>query len=306
MRSLTIDMGGPVHVADFGGPGGTFVLVHGLGGSYVDWLGVGPELAERARVIAPDLIGHGKTPLGERSAAIPMQVRLLDRLIDELAGGSATLVGNSMGGLVSILEAADSPHRVAALVLVDPAVPPAPGVPLDPITEQLFAAYDTPGIGESLLAELTRSIGVDAAFEQAIAYICADPARISPDLLDAELAMARQRALDPSADRAFLEAARSMLAILWHDPKVFRTALAKVEAPTLVVQGGKDRLVLPSAIQALGADHPGWEVRFLPEVGHAPMLEDPVGFLDIALPWLDQNGLVERTTERVPGGRDGR
>ena len=55
-----------------------------------------------------------------------------------------------MGGLISLLEAAESPDRVAALVLVDPALPAWVDV-LDPVVVQLFAAYATPGVGEALL-----------------------------------------------------------------------------------------------------------------------------------------------------------
>jgi pimeloyl-ACP methyl ester carboxylesterase len=50
LESRFIDLGGPVHFADFGGDGPTMVLVHGLGGSAVNWMAVGPGLATRARV----------------------------------------------------------------------------------------------------------------------------------------------------------------------------------------------------------------------------------------------------------------
>src|SRR5439155_6364582 len=78
--SRTIDLDGPVHYADFGGDGPTMVLVHGLGGSFVDWAAVGPDLAGRARVVAPDLAGFGHTPLDGRSASVEANRDLLDRL----------------------------------------------------------------------------------------------------------------------------------------------------------------------------------------------------------------------------------
>src|SRR5437879_4560738 len=106
MRSRTIDLDGPVHYADFGGTGPTLVLVHGLGGSHVNWLAVAPVLARRARVLAVDLAGFGRTPLGERSADVHTNRVLLDRFLDAVAAGSAVLVGNSMGGLLAMMEAA--------------------------------------------------------------------------------------------------------------------------------------------------------------------------------------------------------
>jgi len=106
MRSYTIDLDGPIHYADFGGTGPTLVLVHGLGGSYVNWLAVAPALARSGRVLALDLAGFGRTPLGERSAGVHANRVLLDRFLETVAPGPAILVGNSMGGLVAMMEAA--------------------------------------------------------------------------------------------------------------------------------------------------------------------------------------------------------
>src|SRR5438132_975051 len=82
------------------------VLVHGLGGSHANWLAVGAGLAAHARVLAPDLPGFGRTPLAGRSARVRANVELLDRLLDAVDGRPAVLVGNSMGGLIAMVEAA--------------------------------------------------------------------------------------------------------------------------------------------------------------------------------------------------------
>src|SRR5438067_1946581 len=112
MRSRTVDLGGPVHFADFGGSGPTMVLVHGLGGSHLNWLAVGPALAARARVLAPDLAGFGRTPLAGRSAHVRANAQLLDRFIDAVAEGPATLIGNSMVGVHAMI------GRIAAPALL--------------------------------------------------------------------------------------------------------------------------------------------------------------------------------------------
>src|SRR2546427_12801319 len=98
MRSRTIDLDGPVHYADFGGTGPTLVLVHGLGGSHVNWLAGAPVLARRARGLAVGLVGFGRAPLGERSADVDRDRVLLERLLHPVAPAAARLGGDSMGG----------------------------------------------------------------------------------------------------------------------------------------------------------------------------------------------------------------
>jgi len=295
MESRTIDLDGPVHYADFGGTGPTMVLVHGLGGSFVDWTAVGPDLAERARVVAPDLAGFGNTPLDGRSASVEANRDFLDRFIEVIASEPVALVGNSMGGLISILEAGASPERVAAMVLVDPAVPPVPGEPLDPVTEQLFTAYDTPGIGESFLRLMVEALGLEETFDQMMAYICADATRIDLRLREQQLAMARERLAQPWADQAFLEAARSLLGMLWHDPSRFWEALDRAATPALVLEGELDRLVLVGAAREIARRRPDWTLRVMPGIGHVPMMEDPAGVVEAVTNWLEEQGFLEAT-----------
>jgi len=133
------DLGGPVHWVDLGGPsdGPLLVCVHGLGGSHVNWLALAPLLTPTCRVVALDLAGFGRTRGHGRSTSVQANADLVHRFltevteVTEVTGGPAILVGNSMGGLVTALEAASHPEEVAGVVLVGPALPsavPAPGV----------------------------------------------------------------------------------------------------------------------------------------------------------------------------------
>ena len=128
-RSRIGDLDGPVHWVDFGPTTGSgdveapLVLVHGLGGSHLNWVQVAPALAEIRRVIAIDLAGFGLTPGAGRDLSVRANAALLGRFIREELGGRSVLVGNSMGGMVSLLLAAAEPDVVAGLVLVDPSVP---------------------------------------------------------------------------------------------------------------------------------------------------------------------------------------
>src|SRR5215210_5383514 len=124
-ESRTVDLGGPVHYVDFGGPeqAPTVVLVHGLGGSHLNWDLFAPLLRPHARVLALDLPGFGRSEPGDRRTTVQDNVKVLDRFLREVAGSPAVLVGNSMGGMISILQAAGSPQTVSGLVLLDAAVP---------------------------------------------------------------------------------------------------------------------------------------------------------------------------------------
>ena len=109
-----MDLDGPVSWVDHGGPDGgqLVVAVHGLGGSHANWHDLAPLLTRSHRVVAVDLAGHGRTPRAGRSASIPANCGLLGRFLSHVDDRPAVLLGNSMGGALSLLHAAAHPtHR---------------------------------------------------------------------------------------------------------------------------------------------------------------------------------------------------
>jgi 3-oxoadipate enol-lactonase len=103
----------------WGSPGAPpLVLLHGLGEGAANWDGVAPAFAQRRRVYAPDLRGHGRSDRpGDYSAEL-MAADVLG-FLDALALGRVDLIGHSMGGLVGYLLAGDHPERVRRLILED-------------------------------------------------------------------------------------------------------------------------------------------------------------------------------------------
>jgi pimeloyl-ACP methyl ester carboxylesterase len=289
MRRRTIDVGGPTSVADFGGSGPVMVLVHGLGGSHVNWMRLGPVLAEGARVLAPDLPGFGYTPPAGRSVGVQANAAWLDRFLRQVAGAPAILIGNSMGGLVSILEAGTQPDRVAGLVLLDPALPLAPREPRDAQVVLAFAAYSTPGIGELFVRRRARALGPEGLVRETLALCCIDPSRVPDEVVEAHVAVLRDRIRMPWANPAVLRAARSMIRLLLRRRR-FRDLLERVRAPTLLVNGEGDRLVKLAAARVASEVRPDWTFRPLEDVGHTPQLEDPERTAAEIRSWLEGPG----------------
>ena len=260
-------------------------MVHGLGGAAVNWLAVGPELAKHHRTFALDLAGFGRTPLFHRSAALGANAELVHRFIEDVIGEPVILMGNSMGGHIAILVAADHPQWVSRLILVDPAVPGEHIRRVDPATLGVVAALSLPGLAEIVFDRRARNLGPEGLVKRTINLVMADPSRVDGDLLEAHVQLIRERSnLGRQNSRAFTQAIRS-LGLRRADPR-FWARMNKVEAPTLVIHGELDRLIPLSAARDLIRRRPDWTLEIFEGVGHVPMMETPDRFLKVVNQWL--------------------
>ena len=285
MRHKVIDVGGPVHYLDFGGDGSPLLMVHGLGGSALNWMAVGPGFAQHHHALALDLAGFGQTPLYNRSAAVGGNSELVRRFIDEVVGEPVTLMGNSMGGHISVLVAAAHPEQVTRLVLVDPAVPGVHVRRPEPAMLGMMAALSVPGLAETLLDRRARSLGPEGLVKATLALVCADPSRVSRDVVDAHVQLTRERAtLGGQNNRALLQATRS-IGLRMADPRFWLKART-VKAPTLVIHGELDHVIPLAAATELVRRVPGWKLKVLEGVGHVPMMETPNLLMDVVNEFL--------------------
>jgi pimeloyl-ACP methyl ester carboxylesterase len=290
-RSRWIDLDGPVHYLDFGGPvdGPVVIAVHGLGGSAVNWSAVAPMLTDRCRVLAPDLAGHGLTRSLGRGTAVAANVALLHRFVESVASGPVILIGNSMGGMISLLEAAREPARVAGLILVDAALPFVPTRP-DPAVTVLFAMYATPVLGGMLMYR-RRRMSPDAAVASTLSLCCVDVSRVPADVVAEHVAVARRRAKFTDIDRDFLAAARSVMTTTGYlGGGPYRRAIRSIGAPVLMLHGARDRLVPVAAARDAARRNPSWSLVVLPDLGHVPQLEAPAATGKEILDWLGSAG----------------
>jgi pimeloyl-ACP methyl ester carboxylesterase len=305
----TTDLGGPVHYVDFGGASGAarVVLVHGLGGSHLNWCLLAPRLVGEVRVLAVDLVGFGLTHPEGRAATVQTAAVMLDRFVREVAGAPAILVGNSMGGMASIMQAVANPGAVAGLVLIDPVLPLVGGVRPDRLVATMFMLYAIPGIGERYLAQRRAAVAPRELVRQILDLCCVDPTRVPQDLVAASVALAEERMAVPGLDAAFLSAARSLL---WVSARRGRywAAMRAVESPVLLLHGEKDRLVSVRSAREAAARNPDWRFEVLSDVGHVPQLEVPGAVADLILDWLGTEGATaaRRAAEPTAGSGTGK
>jgi pimeloyl-ACP methyl ester carboxylesterase len=298
VQTLTTDLDGPLTYADHGGPadGPALVLVHGLGASHLSWLSLAERLVATHRVLAVDLVGFGHSEPLTRRSAVEGNRDVLARFVRQVVRGPATLVGNSMGGMVAALTAHAHPAIVEALVLVNPALPgtlhPRALRTVDPRLAMHFALYNLPGVGARAMRLRRQRLTPRQQVTELLAGVCADPGRIDPRLVDLLVSLAESRRAYPWSDEAFLEAQRSVMRHLTTGRKRYLELLSGLRQPILLVHGDQDRLIDVGAARALAPRNPAIQLVVLPGVGHAPQLEAPDALAAAILGWhagaLDQ------------------
>jgi pimeloyl-ACP methyl ester carboxylesterase len=296
-RSQWVDLDGPVHYVDHGGPshGPLLLCVHGLGGSVVNWSALAPRLTDVVRVVAVDLCGFGHTRAVGRSAAVRSNQQLLNRFLTEVVDGPAILVGNSMGGLITTLQAHEHPETVAGAVLIDPALPMVVGARPDPLVTAMFAMYVVPPVGRAALQVRRRRSPEQAAMDL-LRLCCVDTARVPSAVLEQHVVLAHLRRTYDEIDDAILEAARSLMWVLARRRR-HAALLADMPGPVLLLHGDKDRLVPVASARAAAKANPTWRFEVAEGVGHVPQLEAPGWTAEHILDWLvtDARAAAART-----------
>jgi pimeloyl-ACP methyl ester carboxylesterase len=258
--STFIDVAGlPAHVRDEGPRDDPtpIVLLHGTSDSLHTWGGWTEVLAGERRVIRVDLPGFGLTgPVPDGDYRVERYVDFVGELLDTLGVRRFVVVGNSFGGWVAWETALAHPDRVAALVLVDSA-----GYPLESQSVPIgFRVARVPGLNRLLRSILPRGL-VDSSVRNTYG----DPTRVTEELVDRYYELTLR-----DGNRAAL--AQRFADGRWaEDPGRIR----QLQLPTLVLWGGRDRLIPLHYGERFHRDIAGSELVVFPELGHVPQEEDP-------------------------------
>lgn len=259
----------PLYVRDEG-QGEPVLLLHGLGGDHTVWDYQIPPMAASYRILAPDLRGHGRSPLPEGARYTFGELEGdVQKLLEDRTVGPAHLVGLSGGGLLALRLVLDDPGRFRTLAL--------------------FGALGhmdnhTRAVGQNW-ADTLRDEG-PAAYSRRLAMDL-----FAPDWLEAHMDLA-ERIAQSQEERDLKGVVQWALAMKDFD---VRSRLGKIRTPTLILHGLDDNVVDPSHARLLRQAIPGSEVRLFPNTGHLIPIERPDETAQILLDWF-----ARHATQRVP------
>jgi pimeloyl-ACP methyl ester carboxylesterase len=248
------------------------ILIHGTSASLHTWEGWASALRSQHRVVSFDLPGFGLTgpaPTGDYSAEA--NVRFMRALLDRLDIQHCVLAGNSLGGNIALETAYALPDRVDELVLVDSGGYPtvSTSVPIG------FRVARIPGLNRLMQSMLPRGL-----IESSLRNVYGDPAKVTPALVDRYF------------DMTLREGNRSALLQRFGQTNFGSQSsrIATLKLPTLIIWGGRDRLIPPENAEHFHRDIAGSRLVVFGDLGHVPQEEDPARTVAALENFLDTAG----------------
>ena len=251
------------------------LLLHGTGASLHTWEGWAAALKGKKRVIRIDLPGFGLTgPFAGQYASDDYRgdsyARFVLDLLDALDVPRASIGGNSLGGEVAWRAVVMAPQRFDKLILVD-----ASGYAFAPDELPLgFRIARVPllnRIGETLLPR--------ALVAATLRSVYGDPTRVNDDMIERYFELALRQ-----GNRHALGLRLQQLEMGEHAERI-----KTINRPTLVLWGGRDRLIPPINAQRFAADIHGAKLLLFDNLGHVPQEEDPARTAAAVLEFLESD-----------------
>ncbi|MFJ6088303.1 alpha/beta fold hydrolase [Streptomyces sp. NPDC092369] len=266
MQETTYDVDGKkIFVAETG-DGPPVVMLHGGGpgaSGVSNYTRNIAELAERYRVIVPDMPGYGRSSKGVDSAdPVGYLSRHIRGLLDELGLDKAHLVGNSYGGACALRLALDTPHRVDRMLLMGPAgVGTTRTVPTRG-ARSLLTYYTGEGPSRLKLETFIRN------------YLVFNAASVPDSAIEDRY----QASIDPeviASPPTKLPSGPGALRILWKSDFTRDPRLSRLSVPTLVLWGAEDKVNRPSGARMLADRMPNCDLYMVANTGHWVQFEQP-------------------------------
>jgi pimeloyl-ACP methyl ester carboxylesterase len=252
------------------GEGPAVVLIHGITSSSRTWRSVMPALAERYTVIAPDLLGHGRSAKPRGDYSLGAYASGIRDLLVALEVPRATIVGHSLGGGVAMQFAYQFPDRIERLVLVDSGG-------LGGEVSLMLRAATLPG-AEYVIPVLASS-PVRSAGAAVASVLSRVGLRASADVRG--LAEGFESLADADARRAFVHTARSVIDPAGQRVDASDRLYLSEHIPSLIVWGERDRMIPVQHGHDAHALMPHSRLQTFPNAGHFPFNDDPARFVEL-------------------------
>ncbi|CAM3997926.1 alpha/beta fold hydrolase [Tsukamurella strandjordii] len=260
----------------------TVLLLHGITRSLDDWDPQFEALSGEFRLVALDLPGYGWSAPHPEGAGLEALARGVGETLDALGvTGPVHVVGNSLGGAVTMTLLTQRPEQVATMTLVDSA---GFGKEVTPLLRLL----GLPVIGKLMATVPSR---LSAIIQERLIF--ADKSFATRARIDHAMAIARET----DAGLTTWRTADTLGSVLggvkqeWRD--ALQTAIAKTPRPTLIVWGDRDQILPPAHLDAARALIPHSEGHLIPGVGHMPQLECAPEFDALLTEFLARNATPE-------------
>jgi pimeloyl-ACP methyl ester carboxylesterase len=244
------------------------VLVHGTGASLHTWDGWVSGLKSKRRVIRFDLPGFGLTgPEPQNNYTIEKYTDYLVNLLDHLGIAHAIVAGNSLGGYLGWATAIRYPNRVSKLVLVD-----ASGYPYKAESVPIAFKLSQNKFASMFLKDFIPKFVVRSSVEN----VYGDPSLVSDELVDRYYELALREGNRTAISKRFVQT----------QPGKLRYELNTLSVPTLLIWGGKDKLIPLEMGKQFNRDIPNSTLVVFEELGHVPHEENPDATLSTVLAFL--------------------
>ena len=257
------------------------VMIHGLGGSSLNWIELLDTLDEDLDALAVELPGFGASPPPRDGDYSPSgHARHVAEVLDHLPPSPEGwhVFGNSLGGSVAVHLAAARPDLVSSLTLISPALPARRlrrGVAHMPVIA-------IPGVGERLVSRYLE-LPVDRRVNDTVRSVFGDPRRMADERRRMAEDEVRSRDGMPHVADATLSSLRGLIGTYLDASSQRPWRLAeRITVPVLAVYGQRDQLVDARAAHRITRHFTDAHVVVLPDSGHVAMMEHPV---EVAASW---------------------
>ncbi|BBY77896.1 hypothetical protein MPRF_47950 [Mycolicibacterium parafortuitum] len=260
------------------GSGPAILLIHGIGDNSTTWSSVQTQLAQRFTVIAPDLLGHGKSDKPRADYSVAAYANGMRDLLSVLGIDSVTVVGHSLGGGVAMQFAYQFPQLVERLILVG-----AGGVTKDvnialrvaslPLGSEALAVLRLPMVLPAL--RLLGRLGAPVLGSTGVSRDIPDMLRILADLPE------------PTASSAFARTLRAVVDWRGQVVTMLDRCYLTQSVPVQLIWGSHDSVIPMSHAEMAHAAMPGSQLEIFEGSGHFPFHDDPDRFVELVEKFID-------------------